>query len=201
MEFLGPVPGMLGDTAGYHVVLWVQAAGGASFTRPSQEERDHYVESGKPAPEWQCEYLDFDGLTWPEAALTVELWCGSSKLRSLFIARREGRREAELRAELPDLNSFLQKHGLSLSNLASTFHDALLHAAESAGMIQRGVTAAPRPNAATQIIDAEVPWWLRALRRAWHGHRAAKGKDQSGPRSQRQSIEPGLNGEPIATAL
>ena len=173
MEFLGPVPGVLGAALGYHVVFWVQAAGGAAFTRPSQEERDFYAESGKPVPEWQCEYFDFDGLTWSEAPLTVELWVGSTKLRSLCLAGRAGRREPEVRAELPDLDRFLQKNGLSLSDVSNTFHDALLRSAESAGVIKRGVTTAPRPNSASQVVNLETPWWRRALRRAWSGRRAA----------------------------
>ena len=176
MEFLGPVPGILGAAGGYHVVFWAQAAGGAGFTRPSQEERDFYAESGKAAPEWQCEFFDFDGLTWPEAALTVELWCGRTKLRSLFLAKREGRNEAEVHDELPELDRFIHKHGLSALSVAQTFQEALLRAAADAGVIQRGLAGAtPRPNSATPFIGDKVdePWWRRALRRAWPGRRAA----------------------------
>jgi hypothetical protein len=168
MEFAGPVPGVLGPVAGYHVVFWVQAGGGAGFTRPSQEERDYYAETGKPVPEWQCEYFEFDGLTWSEAALSIELWRGSSKLRSLFAAAHTGRNEADLRKELPELERFLDKHGLSGSNMASSFHEALLCAAEAAKVIQRGVVnAKPRSSAATQVLSVEHSWWRRSLRRLW----------------------------------
>jgi hypothetical protein len=175
MEFVGPVPAILGAITGYHVMFWVQASGGAGFTRPSQEERDYYGEIGKPVPEWQCEYFEFDGLLWPEAALTVEYWCGATKLRSLCLPHRQGRREDEIGAELPELELFLHKHRLSLANLTASFHDAVLRAAETAGVIQRGVaSAAPRPNSATQVKLSEEPWWIRALRRAWARTRAMK---------------------------
>src|SRR5688572_22468239 len=131
MEFVGPVPAILGATTGHHVVLWVQAGGGAGFTRPSQEERDYYGEIGKPVPEWQCEYFEFDGLSWPEATLTVEYWCGPTKLRSLCLPNRQGRREEEIGAELPELELFLHKHGLSTGNLTPSFHEAMLRAAET----------------------------------------------------------------------
>ena len=168
MEFLGPVPGVLGTATGYHVVFWLQAAGGAGFTRPSQEECDYYAETGKPVPEWQCEYFDFDGLAWPEATLTVELWHGASKLRSLFIPGRKGRTEAEVHVELPELERFINKNGLASFKIALTFHEALLRAAADAGVIQRGLaSAAPRPHAATHAIIAEESWWRRTLRRLW----------------------------------
>jgi hypothetical protein len=169
MEFAGPVPAVLGNTAGYHVVFWVHAGGGAGFTRPSQEERDYYVELGKEAPEWQCEYFEFDDVTWAEAPLAVELWHGSAKLRSLFLAGRAGRIEAEVCTELPDLDYFLYKHQLLPFNMVQSFHHALLRAAEAAGVIKREATpAAPRANAAgRRAVAAGEPWWRGALRRAW----------------------------------
>ena len=174
MEFKGPVPGLLGPASGFHIVFWVQSAGGAGFTRPSQEERDYYVEMGKPAPEWQCEYFDFDGLNWAEASLTVELWRGRTKLRSLALAGRKGRLEAELCGELPELERFLCTHNLPAFNVAPSFQDALLRAAAEAGVIQRGLTSvAPRASSASQVMLAEEPWWRRALRRAWPLRRAA----------------------------
>jgi hypothetical protein len=178
MEFAGPVPAVLGGSAGHHVVFWVQASGGAGFTRPSQEECDYYRELGRPVPEWQCEYFEFDGVSWPEAALTVEFWCGRTKLRSLCLPNRRGRREEEIGAELPELELFLHKHGLSTANLAASLYDAVLRAAETAGVIQRGgVTAAPRSGAATKVVLLDAPWWYRALRRAWARTRAMKAKE------------------------
>lgn len=174
MEFAGPVPGILGMASGYHAVFWVQAAGGAGFTRPSQEERDYYAEAGKPVPEWQCEYFEFDGVTWAEAALTVELWSGPAKLRSLFLPSRNGRTEANVRAELPDLDRFLTKQNLTAGKIEPDFHAALLRAAESAGVITRGVdSGAPRARAAVHVGDGADSWWRRTLRRAWPKRRAA----------------------------
>ncbi len=177
MEFVGPVPSVLGSQAGYHAVIRVHAAGGASFTRPSEEERNYYAETGKTAPEWQCEYFEFDGVMWPEAALTVELWHGSAKLRSLCAAARAGRTEIELRSELPELGHFLQKHGLSLSNLTGALHDSLLHTAETAGVIKRGIIAdaAPATVPSGEANHVEAPSWYRALLLAWSHHRAARG--------------------------
>ena len=160
MEFLGPVPGVLGHRADHHVVFWVQAGGGAGFTRPSEEERDFYTQMGKPVPEWQCDYFDFDGLSWPEAALTVEFWHGSAKLRCHFLARREGRNQSDLCAELPDLKRFVDKHGLSAATMAPTFQDVLLRAAEANGIIQLGASSS---GAATDPRSAksEGAWWRR----------------------------------------
>lgn len=176
MEFLGPVPGILGKTTGYHVVYWVQAAGGASFTRPSKDERDYYLQCGKAAPEWQCEYFDFDGQSWSEAALTVELWRGASKLRSLFAAGLRGRTEAELRAELPELERFILKNGLSGFDVSLTFREALLRAAESAGVIQRGISKTPETNG-TDIVMPPArradSWWRRVWRGNWSSRGAA----------------------------
>src|SRR5262249_46157405 len=160
MEFLGPVPGVLGPIDGYHAVFWVQAAGGAGFTRPSLDERNFYAEQGKPVPEWQCEYFDFDGLTWTEPAVTGGLWRGAGKLRSLFVSPRGGRTEAEFVTELPELERFIRRHGLQPANLKASFQEALLHAAEKEGVIQRGVMdAAPRPSDASQVILYEDSWW------------------------------------------
>lgn len=167
MEFLGPVPGILRGPDGYHLVVWVQAAGGAGFTRPSQEERDYYVEVGKPAPEWQCEYCDFNGLLWHEAALTVEFWLGSTKLRSLGLAARAGRTEADVLQEMPEVERFIQRHGISPLNIALSFHDALLRAAVSAGVIQRSASSS------ASVSKASAPWWRRALRLSWPRRRPA----------------------------
>jgi hypothetical protein len=165
MEFLGPVPGVLGVVNGFHVVIWVQASGGAGFTRPTPEERDYYAGIGKSVPEWQCEYFEFDGLHWPESALAVEIWSGQAKLRSLFAERRTGRSQAELRAELPDLDRFLIKYDLSLTALS--FHDALLRAAAEAGVISSS------PEFIRPSADSVIPWWQRVLRRAWPKRRVA----------------------------
>ncbi|MEO5960753.1 MAG: hypothetical protein ABIR80_16700 [Opitutaceae bacterium] len=164
MEFLGPVPGVLRAPNGHYVVFWAQAAGGAGFTRPSQEERDHYTQSGKTVPEWQCEYFDFDGLAWPEAALTVDFCVGPTKLRSLCLPAREGRTAAEVLKELPELTRFIHKNGLPLSNVAPNFHEALLSAAAAAGVIQRGSTnTGPAVNPST-VSTVRQPWWLRVVR-------------------------------------
>ena len=174
MEFQGPVPGIQGQRRGYHVLFWVQAAGGAGFTHPTPEERDFYEANGKPVPEWQCEYFEFDGLTWPEAAITVELWCGSAKLRSHCVAGRAGRKEAELRVELPDLDDFIQKHNLASYDVTRGFHDALLRAAATAGVIQLGVTGeGGRAKSSRHGVRAEGSWWRRALRSALPRLRAA----------------------------
>ncbi len=166
MEFLGPVPGALGNPADYHVLFWVQAAGGAGFTRPSKDERDYYVEMGKPVPEWQCDYFEFDGLTWHEAALTVEFWRGSEKLRCHFLAGRAGRSEADLRAELPDLDRFLHKHGVAGAKMVPTFQEALLRAAEAKGVIQRGIgTVSADPAAVIRSSKRPGAWWNRGLQR------------------------------------
>ena len=174
MEFKGPVPGILGATSGFHVVFWVQSAGGAGFTRPSQEERDYYLEMGKPAPEWQCEYFDFDGLNWAEATLIVEFWRSRTKLRSLALPGRKGRLDTELCAELPELERFICTHNLPALKLNPSFQEALLRAAAEAGVIERGVAAAaPRASSGSQVLLMEDPWWRRALRLAWPLRRAA----------------------------
>lgn len=167
MEFLGPVPGILRGPDGYHLVFWVQAAGGAGFTRPTQDERDYYVEIGKPVPEWQCEYFDFNGQLWHEAALTVEFWLGSTKLRSLGLPARAGRSEADVMQEMPELERFIQRHGISAVNVAQSFHDALLRAAASAGVIQRSASSI------ASAAKTSTPWWRRALRFSWPPRRAA----------------------------
>ncbi len=173
MEFKGPVPGLLGSPSGFHVVFWVQSAGGAGFTRPSEEERDYYAEMGKPAPEWQCEYFDFDGLSWAEAPLSVEFWRGRTKLRSLALAGRKGRLDSELCGELPELERFVCTHALTSFNLTPSFQDALLCAAAEAGVIERGLAPAkPRAIASPDLL-AEQTWWRRALRRAWPVSRPA----------------------------
>jgi len=175
MEFQGPVPGILGPTAGFHAVVWVQAAGGAGFTRPSPEERAYYADLGKPVPEWQCEYCDFDGILWPEATLSVEFWRGRVKLRSLVLAGRKERTEAEVLVELPELARFLHIHNLSQPKLALDFHDALLRAAAAAGVITRGLTVdAPPPSSSpTRFIVVVRSWWRGAVRRAWPRRRVA----------------------------
>ena len=148
-------------------MFWVQAAGGAGFTRPSQDERDYYAEVGKPVPEWQCEYFDFNGQLWHEAALTVEFWLGSTKLRSLGLAARAGRTEGDVMQEMPELERFIQRHGLSAVNIAQSFHEALLRAAASAGVIQRSASSTEPAG------KASAPWWRRALRLSWPRRRAA----------------------------
>ena len=167
MEFCGPVPGILGNPSDNHVLFLVQAAGGASFTRPSQEERDYYIEMGKPVPEWQCDYFEFDGLTWQEAALTVEFWRGSAKLRCHFLAGRVGRSEADLRTELPDLDRFLHKYGAGGAKMVPTFQEALLRAAEAKGVIQRGAKPVGDLGAATRMGESDASWWRRGLRRVF----------------------------------
>lgn len=167
MEFIGPVPGILGNPADNHVLFLVQAAGGAGFTRPSQEERDYYIEMGKPVPEWQCDYFEFDGLTWHEAALTVEFWRGSAKLRCHFLAGRAGRSEADLRTELPDLDRFLHRHGVAGAKMVPTFQETLLRAAEAKGVIQRGAHTGGAPVAGTRSGERDVSWWRRGLRRVF----------------------------------
>jgi len=169
MEFQGPVPGILGPTAGFHAVIWVQAPGGAGFTRPSPEERDYYASLGKTAPEWQCEYCDFDGVLWPEATLSVEFWRGRVKLRSLVLAARRDRTEAEVLVELPELARFLQVHNLAKPRLALDFHVALLRAAAAAGVIALGRTVDPPPSRSPSKRFKVVlrSWWHSAVRRAW----------------------------------
>ena len=173
MEFVGPVPGILGQTTGFHVVYWVHAAGGARFTRPSSEEREYYVQMGRAVPEWQCDYFDFDGLSWTEAALTIELWHGTGKLRSLCAGRCTARTEADLRAELPELARFIEKNGLDRFDVKLAFRDALLRAAESAGVIAR--SASPGGNSAESSEGMKdllgVSWWRKAWRATslWRG--------------------------------
>jgi hypothetical protein len=175
MEFQGPVPGILGPTAGFHAVIWVQAPGGAGFTRPSAEEREYYASQGKPVPEWQCEYCDFDGVLWHEATLSVELWRGRVKLRSLVLPGRRERTEAEVLVELPELARFLHVHNLAQPKLTLDFHEALLQAAATAGVIERGLAPDVRPAASspTRFTVVVRSWWRGALRRAWPRRRVA----------------------------